>query len=405
MTGDGHLGGFYIIHVLSSMKYNYVMQIEYSILYVEVNIFSLILVGIILHKTRGLSKMVAQRNFVMATISEMVFFASDTIFVMFFDGIFPPNGVALLLCKTVYFFSTATMCFFWFLYFEYLRETSFIKKRKKVNLSSSVIWLMGLLLVGNIFGKYLFYVDVDNTYHRGPLFILTYVLSYSYVILSSVRIITDILKNDSKIDRGYLILLALFPIAPGVSGIIQFLYPRIPVACMAMSLTTLVLYLNWVDRLIALDPLTGLSNRKQLILAFEQWKRNRNDQDRLFLMLVDANHFKSINDTYGHLEGDRALKIIAQTLKQGCKILSRRAIISRYGGDEFVVLIAADNDDTKEILKKSINDTLAESVKKKKLPFELTVSIGVAALDGDETLKDLIAKADEAMYKEKNAKR
>ena len=387
------------------MKYNYIMQIEYSILYVEVNIFSLILVWIILHKTYGLSKMVAQRNFAMAAISEMVFFASDTIFVMFFDGIFPPNGVALLLFKTVYFFSTSTMCFFWFLYYEYLRETPFVQNQKAVNLSSAAMWLMGILLIGNLAGRYLFYVDANNTYHRGPLFIMTYVLSYSYIIVAAGRVIRDILRNDSKTDRNYLIFLALFPIAPGVSGIIQFIYPRIPVACMAMSLATLALYLNWVDKLIALDMLTRLSNRKQLSLAFEQWKKGKIDQEQLFLLLVDANHFKSINDTYGHLEGDKSLKLIAKALKQSCKTLSKRAIIARYGGDEFVVLFAAENAKTSESLKKNIHDELAEIVKKEKVPFELTVSIGVASLDGDSSLKDLIKKADEAMYIEKNSKR
>lgn len=388
------------------MVYNETMQQHvYGILYLEINLFSLILISIILHKTNGLSKMMAQRNFVLSIISEMVFFVSDTLCALIYNGVIPGNGTAIMIFKTIYFLSTATMCFFWFLYFEYLRETSLVKKKRKISLASSVIWLMALLLFGNIFGKYLFYIDDQGVYYRGPLFILTYVLAYSYVIIAFARIIADIVRNDSKIDRGYLIVLAMFPIAPGLSGIMQFIDPTYPVACVAMSLTTLVLYLYWTDQLISVDPLTGLSNRKQLTLSFEQWKKNKGDEDILFLLLVDANHFKHINDTYGHLEGDYALKLVAKALKQGCRSLPRRAIISRYGGDEFVVLVSTADSQLKDELKQKINDSLSEIVKQEELQFDLTVSIGTACLEETDELKDLIARADRSMYDEKNAMR
>lgn len=380
-------------------------QYEYGILYLEINIFSLLLISIILYKTRGLSKMMAQRNFMLSIISEMIFFISDTMCVLIASGVMPGNGTAIMIFKTIYFFSTATMCFFWFLYFEYLRETSLVKKKRKISLASSVIWLMAILLFGNIFGKYLFYIDDTGVYRRGSLFILIYVLAYSYVIISCARIIADIKSNDSKIDRGYLIVLAMFPIAPGLSGIMQFIDPTYPVACVAMSLTTLVLYLYWTDQLISVDPLTGLSNRKQLTLSFEQWKKNKGDEDILFLLLVDANHFKHINDTYGHLEGDYALKLVAKALKQGCRSLPRRAIISRYGGDEFVVLVSTADSQLKDELKQKINDSLSEIVKQEELQFDLTVSIGTACLEETDELKDLIARADRSMYDEKNATR
>ena len=388
------------------MVYNETMQQHvYGILYLEINLFSLILISIILHKTNGLSKMMAQRNFVLSIISEMVFFVSDTLCALIYNGVIPGNGTAIMIFKTIYFLSTATMCFFWFLYFEYLRETSLVKKKRKISLASSVIWLMALLLFGNIFGKYLFYIDDQGVYYRGPLFILTYVLAYSYVIIAFARIIADIVRNDSKIDRGYLIVLAMFPIAPGLSGIMQFIDPTYPVACVAMSLTTLLLYLYWTDQLISVDPLTGLSNRKQLTLSFEQWKKNKGDEDILFLLLVDANHFKHINDTYGHLEGDYALKLVSKALKQGCRSLPRRAIISRYGGDEFVVLVSTADSQLKDELKQKINDSLSEIVKQEELQFDLTVSIGTACLEKTDELKDLIARADRSMYDEKNAMR
>jgi diguanylate cyclase (GGDEF)-like protein len=374
---------------------------EYAILYFEINLFSFVLIGIILHKTRGLSKMVAQRNFAMSIIAEMVFFASDTIFVLVNEGVMPGNSIVLMTCKEVYFFSTALMCFFWFLYFEYLRQTNFARKRINVIRSSSIIWLMLLLLAANLVGRFLFYVDNDGVYHRGPLFVLTYVLSYSYIVVAFVRTVIDIVNDKEQDKNSFLIKLALFPIAPGIAGVLQFVYPRLPVACVAMSITTLVLYLLWTDQLISLDPLTGLNNRKQLNHVFENMIRNHTDNERMCLYLIDANHFKRINDTYGHLQGDKALRLIADSMRLSCKGITKGTILARYGGDEFVILTALSGEDEGMDLKQRIVSNLAEIAAREKLPFELTVSVGMAYAEKSESLKELMEKADEAMYLEK----
>ena len=85
------------------------MMNEYAILYLEINIFSLVLIGIILLKTRGLSQMVAQSNFAMSIIAEMVFFVSDTLFVLVNEGVLPGGKPVMMTCKEVYFLATAAM--------------------------------------------------------------------------------------------------------------------------------------------------------------------------------------------------------------------------------------------------------------------------------------------------------
>ena len=382
------------------------MQTEYAIIYLEINLFSIILVYVIWIKTRGLSQMVAQRNFAMSIIAEMVFFASDTLYVLMNNGILPGGDIPRLLCKTAYFFSTSIMCFFWFLYFEHMQESDFVKERIKVRLASSVIWLMGGLLLVNFMTGFLFYIDDDGVYQRGPLFILTYVLSYSYVIFTCLRAIYNICKTNTGTDKRNYVLIALFPIAPGAAGILQFIWPQYPVACGVLSLTTLLLYLNWIDKLISLDPLTGLNNRKQLQHYYDHnIQGHSNEGTAYYLLLIDANKFKAINDTYGHLQGDKALKNIAESLRVACKELSKRANIARYGGDEFVVLLESDNDDTPEKLKVRINEILADINKKTKVPFELTVSVGISKSGSNGTLKELIDEADEKMYKDKSKRR
>ena len=384
------------------------MQAEYAILYLEINLLSLIIIAIILHKTNGLSKMVAQRNFAMSIVAEMVFFASDTLYVLVNSGVLrfgAADGIVKLMCKEIYFFSTAMMCFFWFIYFEHLRSTAFVREKKNVRIASCILWAMGILLFINLFTGFLFSVDADGTYHRGSFFILTYILSYSYVLIAYIRTICGMLDKSYTGDRNTLRLLVIFPAAPGAAGIFQFIYPRLPVACGVLAITTLLLYLNWIDQLISLDPLTGLNNRKQLGHFYDHWTKNHSEGDTINVLMIDANKFKSINDTYGHVEGDRALKNIAESLKLGCKGLPKRANIARYGGDEFAVLFEASNQDDIGHLIDSIRQQLADINERTKVPFELTVSIGSASSDGTLSLKELIDKADEAMYEEKEASR
>ena len=384
------------------------MQAEYAILYLEINLLSLIIIAIILHKTNGLSKMVAQRNFAMSIVAEMVFFASDTLYVLVNSGVLrfgAADGIVKLMCKEIYFFSTAMMCFFWFIYFEHLRSTAFVREKKNVRIASCILWAMGISLFINLFTGFLFSVDADGTYHRGSFFILTYILSYSYVLIAYIRTICGMLDKSYTGDRNTLRLLVIFPAAPGAAGIFQFIYPGLPVACGVLAITTLLLYLNWIDQLISLDPLTGLNNRKQLGHFYDHWTKNHSEGDTINVLMIDANKFKSINDTYGHVEGDRALKNIAESLKLGCKGLPKRANIARYGGDEFAVLFEASNQDDIGHLIDSIRQQLADINERTKVPFELTVSIGSASSDGTLSLKELIDKADEAMYEEKEASR
>ena len=377
------------------------MSMTYAILYLELNLASVIIVGIVYHKTTGISKMVAQRNFVMAILAEIVFFLSDTAFVLSARGIIPYSRTIVMIEKSIYFFSTTIMCFFWFVYFEYMQESPFVQNRKRVLWSSSLVWIMGILLVINTFTGILFYVDGSGVYTRGPLFLIQYFLSYVYVVFSCTRAFIGIFDKKKISKRRVLISLAHFPIAPAAAGILQFIFPGLPLACVALSLSTLVLYLNWVDTMISVDPLTKLSNRKMLSFFFNHWLTNESEPADLYLMILDANKFKSINDTYGHLEGDAALIRIAEALTIGCRAHKKRTNIIRYGGDEFMILVWANDTSAIELLKTSINSELKRLNKEAAVPYDLTLSVGVAKANSSISLKDLVAKADEELYKEK----
>ena len=381
---------------------------EYSILYTEINIFSFLLMAIILSKNMGLSKMVAQRHFSMAIVSEMIFVLTDTVFVLINEGTvslgaYTPS--ARIICRTVFYFATVLMCYYWFMYFEYMSDSIFVKTKLLSKFSSVFVWVLSALLVLNLFTGFLFYVDGNGAYHRGPYYILTYTLAYVYVVLAFIHALIRLLRSRDENEKKTLEVILLFPIAPGGAGLLQFIYPRLPIACGVLAITTALLYLNWIDQIISLDPLTGLNNRKQMRHFYHSWAKSHSDGAVMYLMMIDANKFKAINDTYGHVEGDRALKNIADALRQGCRDLPKRANISRYGGDEFSVMFESGSREESEALKSRIKEKLAQINKETEVPFELTVSIGIASSSGSLTLRQLIGDADEDMYEEKEKSR
>lgn len=376
-------------------------QILYGVLYLEINLMASLLVLFIRFKTLGISRMVSQRNFSSAIDAEIVFFLSDTTAVLITCGILPFGEAGLIAAKTVYFFSTALMCFCWFVYFEHLQGSPFVKSRRNVLISSSLVWIMGALLLVNLFTGIFFYVK-GGTYYRGPWFILQYILAYVYVFAACGKALVGVFHEKNLSKRRMLAYLALFPVAPAGAGIIQFIYPQLPVACVTLSLATLILYQTGLDDMISIDPLTKLNNRKQLSFYYEQWQ-HREESTPLYLLLIDANKFKAINDTYGHIQGDKALEKIADALRISCGGLYYRANIACYGGDEFVMLVRAEDEAEIEGLKNRINQNLAEMNREADTPYDLSVSIGIARAEREESLKEVIEKADKELYEEKRS--
>lgn len=162
-----------------------------------------------------------------------------------------------------------------------------------------------------------------------------------------------------------------------------------------------------LERLSAIDPLTNLMNRRYFdkrILA--ESRRSKRELTPLGVAMLDIDHFKKINDNYGHLCGDHCLKVFADVLKEYVKRPSD--VVCRYGGEEFVLVLPnTDEDGVRKLLEK-----VRYAVEHKKIMFEgqevpMTVSIGacsrVIASEDEHVL--LIAFVDKKLYEAKNAGR
>jgi len=162
-----------------------------------------------------------------------------------------------------------------------------------------------------------------------------------------------------------------------------------------------------LEKLAQHDPLTGLANRRKFAERFEYDKaRAERARTPLSLLMVDIDHFKSINDRYGHLAGDACLKALAALLLSSVRAVD---LVARFGGEEFLVLQPEMSADQSLVAAERIRAQIqAHPVEvRKDIPaVEVTVSVGAATSVGAElTLEGLLARADEAVYRAKRAGR
>lgn len=155
-----------------------------------------------------------------------------------------------------------------------------------------------------------------------------------------------------------------------------------------------------MERMAVTDALTGVYNR--LYLHQYLFKLFQDETpERLALAIIDADHFKKINDTYGHLTGDTALKQLASIAKS---LLPPRGLVARYGGEEFVVIVPDYDVNQMKDLAESIRGKVSESLIRAEngREFAITISLGVSAVpDYAKSAESLLESADQALYRAK----
>jgi diguanylate cyclase (GGDEF)-like protein len=151
------------------------------------------------------------------------------------------------------------------------------------------------------------------------------------------------------------------------------------------------------------DPLTRAFNRNEFELRFRHMTQaNRRSTTPMCLILFDIDHLKTINDTLGHLMGDRVIKDIAQLAS---RTIRGQDLLVRWGGDEFILLIQNDIETTRQVaerLRKAVashkyNDTPDSS----DVTNRISISCGITAYQSGQTLDTVLLRADKALYQAK----
>jgi diguanylate cyclase (GGDEF)-like protein len=164
-------------------------------------------------------------------------------------------------------------------------------------------------------------------------------------------------------------------------------------------------YHEEIYRLMTVDGLTQAHNRRYFDDALErEFNRAKRYQRALSLVMMDIDHFKRVNDTYGHLAGDHLLRQIAYAIKQRVRT---HDVFARTGGEEFAVILPEVGVDGARITAEKIRQVVEVTpVRHEQQVIPCTVSLGVATLQGDEgAAGDLYKRADELLYRAKESGR
>jgi diguanylate cyclase (GGDEF)-like protein len=168
----------------------------------------------------------------------------------------------------------------------------------------------------------------------------------------------------------------------------------------ALGIVVKSLFLVEETQLLALtDGLTGLYNRRHATKRLEEEiARSRRNGSGLCVAMCDVDHFKAINDEFGHGAGDRVLQQIAKSLTE---YVRRNDIVARWGGEEFLVIFSEIKLTAARIVAERLRGRLASMPRVEDGPEQITVSVGLATLGGDTTAEMLIEQADQALYRAK----
>lgn len=251
--------------------------------------------------------------------------------------------------------------------------------------------LLCILLLGAVA-----YVDYLTTYEISvsvlylfPIFLSTITNGLRAGLLMSLasvvsRMTTDALSGDPS---GSLLTVA-------VNAFVSFLV----FSCFVYLLCEL--HESYLEESLAsrTDELTGIANRKMFYeVAAQELERCRRFGKPLNLLIIDADDFKTLNDTRGHLTGDKALKAMADTIRNNVR---RIDLVARLGGDEFAVLLPEIGQEETMTVADKLHAKLLETMRDGGWP--LTCSIGaVSCQDQDASLETILHKADMAMYESK----
>ena len=249
-----------------------------------------------------------------------------------------------------------------------------------------------VLLVINIFYPLVFSVS-DGRYQRGFAYIIFLIFAAFYILDSLYLYVKRVKKNGSL--KLFPVHIFLIPVILGV--VIQAFFVEISITWTSIAISVAGIMTALKNEIIFTDCLTGLYNRMYLEFLH---KRACNKKDCWVSgIMIDLNGFKQINDNYGHAEGDLALCIVADLLR---KSFSEYGVVTRYAGDEFVIMLNTTDDQLIQKIIKSAKKNFVTENEKNDKPYQLSASMGYAITNlSNETIDDFMNRIDEQMYQDK----
>lgn len=279
---------------------------------------------------------------------------------------------------------------FWASYVDYKINGDKERVRKRLLYMHGLL-IGTILMFINFFTPIMFSIDSNNVYSRGPAlwvnFIVIYILLFYSVLL--------VLRNRNKIKSNLILIVVGFLFISSIAAYFQMINYGLVIMWPATAIAIIVAYLFLETKSSEKDYLTGLYNRSRLS---DYAKRLVEKSTDFTIIMMDLDDYKKINDTHGHYTGDKLIVIFSNIIKS---IFNKDALVSRYGGDEFMIVVL----DTDPVILKEYKQQITNAIKEydDELVQSITFSYGYSSRTkiNNKQFEKLITEADDLMYQDK----
>ena len=278
-----------------------------------------------------------------------------------------------------------------------------LKTRTAQVLMALPVTVVMLMILSTPWTHWTFFIDEEGFFRRGTIYTIQQT-GYLYLLASTVLCLVRRKKCATSSERRRLSVLAMFPVSPAFFGIVQIIAPSgmAPTLQFSILISLLLVFVDELDQKITRDSLTQLKNRYEFERILQNKLHSYQPRDlRIFVLMSDMDDFKSINDNFGHQQGDVALQTVAMVLNRTAS--AHDAVCARMSGDEFLSLLEADSYEEAAAYRIELLENLQEACRD--LPYTLKISTGIAEYSEEMTMMQLLQKADGDMYQQKKARK
>lgn len=343
-----------------------------------------------------------EKVFLYLILANMAILCADII-TWYTDGkTFPCAKLLLISSNVIYYLLSSIILLLWLLYVSFRIQ----KKHLKLPLWGMILVSLPLLfevvmsITAPLNGLY-FYVDASNVYHRGPLCWTQAAIGIAYMLFAAAIASFNGMRAKDSREKAESFILVVFTIFPLLCSIVQSQLFGLPLIWIGTTISFMIFFIQTQNSQISLDALTQLNNRGKFDAYLSQKIHALKSNETLYLVVMDIDRFKSVNDSFGHVEGDKALIALANILCKACA--AQKDFSARYGGDEFTLVCIRAKTETVLPLMEEIQRLLTNYNEQSNKPYSLHISYGIAAYTEASSVTEEALKhqADQLMYQMK----
>ena len=299
-------------------------------------------------------------------------------------------------------YSLGSICgaYCWFIYSEKKHQSRIVSTRRLVWMFAVPFGIMSLFTIKTPFHKLCFSIS-DMHYVRGILNVPFTVICSLFIIYSGISALISSFRKVNHSKTVLLRLLFVYTIFLLLAQLLQVIVgPILPFRSLAATVIFMFITLRGMCETVTVDALSGINNR----FSFNRYLDEKMaGSEKFWLIMIDIDDFKHINDTFGHIAGDDAIRYTASSIVRS---VPHDHFVARYGGDEFVVVAPPAEESAIRPLEEKIRKELKGTVRQNNCPYNIDITAGYAQRnEGICNTPDMIESADSILYSKKRSKK